>query len=1509
MKKTIRSFIIAVGTALFSGPLFALAQLQNVSVMPASAMGGMDITVSFQVQGTAGNLNFAIAIGQDAAFTTANVTKYNWLADDNGIYKNQPFYWYGGTSETAAPLPVCDVTGPLTGLPAGVGIGWKDISVITHIPPEFTGQYYIYVLAKENANLAAGCSFVPNQDAAQAVPVMVLGIPQYKFDLKLSNSGTVANRVNMRYQITNNGEAGVPLNNFKFGYWFNDSAVSFITQTVNPFYVFLPGGTELCSNGNTTADSSVTSLGTTVGCAPSIGNNLFTYTLMNTAPNSSNAFLIPPGGGYINCGSSTSIYFSRSDMANMDYTDDYTRVDNIPSYPVFTDVQQAVLYYNNVIVQEWINSSTVDPLSGLAPVPCTPTMTMTPTQTPTITMTPNYFVLGNREVIDTSSGLYLNSTMAKESMRFTQGANNTVSKIYVAAAGIGTAPVTRIGIQADDGSGRPNGAYLTSATFTAAAYQVYGISVPPFTLAPGIYHIVVQWESGTVDAGDYTYIYGDTPFGQIIPVDQSIDPAMGLLSYIGMWAQNMSITPVFVVEYSDSTQYGNPFDSAIQGSVYGTNYYSQYFTPSSNLVVNRVGTYLYKYNSPTGDLNFVLYNDTAKVTVTAGTFAASAQVTSGMGNQAWVFADLGGNFSLYSGQNYRLIFYSPGSNSSNYYVIIADSAFNSATWGITYAGLASYMAFSSDGGYTYSPQNGTDLAFQFLNNPVVGSRTPTPTYTAVQTATATPTLTPAVLSFVMRQERSANGCAGCSDDITYNINYAVVPAPGNVSGPIYSPAATKLVGAGQAYLTISSAMASAVPGDVIEVEDSRIYGERIIFPDTSNTQGIILRAKPGARPIILPPAALSGDNGIVEIGYNDAISGFIIDGRKIVDEGITMQWGMAGLTIDRCVVMNCNSAGVYFDTMGAAALSTYPSTYITNCVFEYNNNSGWGFGIEPDQGTTRAGMELYIWNCTFNANAGSIDINESAYPYDIRNCILWGEATYIYSGDKSKVSYSIIDDSSPAGYGTGCSISNPLFVNAAAGIYQLMSGSPAINTGDSSVSSVVTYDMNFSPRPAQGLYDKGAFEFNPSNCTSMLSNISIWDTIPSGMGFVSASAGFVQNAGVVSWLMPSACLYDFSGYKQLVLSPIAACPVTSTALFENDVEANYSGNLTPVAGNPVLLALCTAAVTPTFTWTATPTVTATVTGTMTSSCTQTITSTVTPSATQTVTGTTTQTVSNTCIQTVTQTETPSVTRTITKTTTPTYTPTVTGTYSTTVSPTLTQTVTATCTETATPTTTKSATPTVTDTASPTLTFTETGTATPTVTATGTETFTDTGTATQTATPSATDTFTASPTFTVSPTITESATGTDTATPTSTFTCTPTATGTFTQTFTETATQSATFTFTWTITPTWTITQTPTATPEPDENNVLDKNYVDASKGETVNIKVNAAAAGLPVNVKVYGMTGELIRKLSSVSYAAGWNDIIWDVKNESGKIVGQGLYFIEIESQGMKKLRRIYVLK
>lgn len=64
---------------------------------------------------------------------------------------------------------------------------------------------------------------------------------------------------------------------------------------------------------------------------------------------------------------------------------------------------------------------------------------------------------------------------------------------------------------------------------------------------------------------------------------------------------------------------------------------------------------------------------------------------------------------------------------------------------------------------------------------------------------------------------------------------------------------------------------------------------------------------------------------------------------------------------------------------------------------------------------------------------------------------------------------------------TGAVVGDPLYVAPASGNFALQSGSPAINAGTSSVSSIVTEDYDGVPRPQNGAYDIGAFEYSGSS--------------------------------------------------------------------------------------------------------------------------------------------------------------------------------------------------------------------------------------------------------------------------------------------------------------------------------------------------------------------------------------------------------------------------------------------
>ena len=90
---------------------------------------------------------------------------------------------------------------------------------------------------------------------------------------------------------------------------------------------------------------------------------------------------------------------------------------------------------------------------------------------------------------------------------------------------------------------------------------------------------------------------------------------------------------------------------------------------------------------------------------------------------------------------------------------------------------------------------------------------------------------------------------------------------------------------------------------------------------------------------------------------------------------------------------------------------------------------------------------------------------------------------------------------------------------------------------------------------------------------------------------------------------------------------------------------------------------------------------------------------------------------------------------------------------------------------------------------------------------------------------------------------------------------------------------------------------------------LDSNIVNPDMGENLKISVLVQNAGVNITIKVYNLSGEYLRKLEFVSYAAGWNETWWDVRNEAGKTVGRGIYFIHINAGGKKEIRRVFVNK
>jgi hypothetical protein len=78
---------------------------------------------------------------------------------------------------------------------------------------------------------------------------------------------------------------------------------------------------------------------------------------------------------------------------------------------------------------------------------------------------------------------------------------------------------------------------------------------------------------------------------------------------------------------------------------------------------------------------------------------------------------------------------------------------------------------------------------------------------------------------------------------------------------------------------------------------------------------------------------------------------------------------------------------------------------------------------------------------------------------------------------------------------------------------------------------------------------------------------------------------------------------------------------------------------------------------------------------------------------------------------------------------------------------------------------------------------------------------------------------------------------------------------------------------------------------------------------TTSIGFDVPVAGSPVNVSVYDITGRLVTTLVDGAQPAGRHRITWDGRDDAGREVVSGVYFVRMESPELSRTRKITVLK
>ena len=158
------------------------------------------------------------------------------------------------------------------------------------------------------------------------------------------------------------------------------------------------------------------------------------------------------------------------------------------------------------------------------------------------------------------------------------------------------------------------------------------------------------------------------------------------------------------------------------------------------------------------------------------------------------------------------------------------------------------------------------------------------------------------------------------------------------------------------------------------------------------------------------------------------------------------------------------------DNWGDSGGGNYGGT-LTYCTLSGNNSSDEGGGSY--KGT--------LIHCTLTGN--SADYGGGSYEGTLKNCILWGNTAS--DGGDNVYNCSITNCCWPeADSETGCVADDPCFVDADAGDYHLVYGSPCMDAGLTNVTDVAE-DLDGTPVPADGdldgvaLPDMGAYEYVP----------------------------------------------------------------------------------------------------------------------------------------------------------------------------------------------------------------------------------------------------------------------------------------------------------------------------------------------------------------------------------------------------------------------------------------------
>lgn len=334
-------------------------------------------------------------------------------------------------------------------------------------------------------------------------------------------------------------------------------------------------------------------------------------------------------------------------------------------------------------------------------------------------------VYGSGLNADTLANTNLDVHSSSSRLRATKASPiNTVRQYFITGHGGyfgGNGGIIRGSIQRDNGSGFPDGTILASATVSPGSVDpsatigsgIFTLTfASPYTPTAGeLLHVVYD----NVDASPtVNYCAHDNLFARgatISPICPRLPDAAVLMKTSGSWAVRDNFTPIVQFGYADGTFDGighMEFSPSNYGTISGTSFVSQLFTPSSTLTVWGYRLRILRA-SGTDDLTVSLRTSAgAAIDTVSVPYTAIAVGTATGGDVSHGETQLAGMFSaprtITGGSSYRLWLSCPSSSTYNIFVIRkgVSYGFDSST----FFGSSNRAQASSNSGSTWSDSIG-----------------------------------------------------------------------------------------------------------------------------------------------------------------------------------------------------------------------------------------------------------------------------------------------------------------------------------------------------------------------------------------------------------------------------------------------------------------------------------------------------------------------------------------------------------------------------------------------------------------------------------------------------------------------------------------------------------------------------------------------------------------------------------------------------------------------------------